>query len=119
MIDKNDPLSQLEASKSSTKNLLNGLLDETKGFKYQITVKISLKKYKGTEIEFPSVYYNSTTKTLVNHKFDIDKYFQEIFYRIENWINERSGWIVESTDSQYINWFLMFQILDHYQEVLA
>ena len=75
MIDKNGPLSQLEASKSSTKNLFNDLLDETKGFKYQITVKILLKKYKGTEIEFPAVHFNSTTKTLVNHKFDLDKKF--------------------------------------------
>ena len=75
MIDKNDPLSQLEASKSSTKNLFNDLLDETKGFKYQITVKTLLKKYKSTEIEFPAVHFNSRTKTLVNHKFDLDKKF--------------------------------------------
>ena len=43
LIDKKDPLSQLEASESSIKDLFNDLLDETKGFKYQITVKILLK----------------------------------------------------------------------------
>ena len=32
LIDKKDPLSQLEASKSSIKNLFNDLLDETKWF---------------------------------------------------------------------------------------
>ena len=40
---------------------------------------------------------------MINHKFDLQKGFQEILYRTDNWINEGSGWIVESIDSQYIN----------------
>ena len=40
---------------------------------------------------------------MINHKFNLDKSFQEILYRIDNWINERSGWIVELIESQYIN----------------
>ena len=44
LVEKKDPLIQLEASKSSIKDLFNDLLDETKGFKYQITLKIELKK---------------------------------------------------------------------------
>ena len=71
MIDEKDPLSQLEASKSSIKDLFYDLLDKTKGFSYQITVKILLKKYKGTEIEFFPVYFNSTRKTVINHRFGI------------------------------------------------
>ena len=78
------------------KDLFNNLLDETKGFKYQI-------KYKATKINFFPVYFNSTTKTVMNHKFDLDKSFQKILYRIHNWINEGSGWIVESIQSPYIN----------------
>ena len=35
IIQKKDPIVQLEASKSSIKDLFNGLLNETKGFKYQ------------------------------------------------------------------------------------
>ena len=46
IIEKKDPIVQLEASKSSIKDLLNDLLNETKGFKYQITVKVLFKKYK-------------------------------------------------------------------------
>ena len=44
MIERKDPIVQLEASKSSIKNLFSNLLNETKGFKYQITVKVLLKK---------------------------------------------------------------------------
>ena len=43
IIQKKDPIKQLEASKSSTKDLFSDLLNETKGFKYQITLKVILK----------------------------------------------------------------------------
>ena len=46
IIEKKDPIVQLEATKSSIEDLLNDLLNETKGFKYQITVKVLFKKYK-------------------------------------------------------------------------
>ena len=40
---------------------------------------------------------------MINHKFGLDKSFEETFYRIDNWINEGSGWIVELIEYQYIN----------------
>ena len=40
LIEKEDPLIQLEASKSSIKDLFKDLLDERKGFKYQITLRV-------------------------------------------------------------------------------
>ena len=103
IIEKKDPIKQLEASKSSIKDLFSDLLNETKGFKYQITLKVMLKKYKrNEEIEFTPVNFNSTTKTVINHKFSIEKHLQKILYKIDNWINEGSGWIVELIESQYI-----------------
>ena len=48
LVEKKDPITQLKASKSNIKNLLNDLLNETKGFKYKITVKVMLKKYNST-----------------------------------------------------------------------
>ena len=102
--ERKDPIVQLEASKSSIKDLFSDLLNETKGFKYQITVKVLLKKYKlNGEIEFAPVYFNSVTKTVINHRFKLERSFQEILYMIGVWINEGSGWIVESIESQYIN----------------
>ena len=52
---------------------------------------------------FAPVYFNSTTKTIINSKYDIDKYFQEILHRIDNWINEGSGWAIESMNGEYVN----------------
>ena len=84
IVDKKDVIVQLDASKSSIKDLFNDLLNERKGFKYQITVKFLLKKYKSNgEIVFAPVYFNSSTKTLINHKYKLNKSFQEILYRID------------------------------------
>ena len=68
-------MKQLEASKSSINDLFNYLFNETKVFKYQITLKVMLKKYKSTEIKFAPVYFNSTIKTVINHKFDLQDAF--------------------------------------------
>ena len=104
IIERKDPIVQLEASKSSIKDLFSDLLNETKGFKYQITVKVLLKKYKlNGEIEFAPVYFNSLTKTVINHRFRLETSFQNILYMIETWINKGSGWIVALIESQYIN----------------
>ena len=104
LVEERDPIRQLEAGKSSIKNLFSDFLNETKGFKYQIALKVMLKKYKSNgEIEFRPFYFNSRTKTVINHKFSLENAFQEILYRIDNWTNEESGWIVELIQSQYIN----------------
>ena len=39
---------------------------------------------------------------MINHKFNLEKCFQEILYRIDNCINKGSGWIVEFIESQYV-----------------
>ena len=79
-------------------------LDETKSFKYKITLEVMLKKHNPNgEIEFRPVYVNFTRKAVINHKFGLKNAFEEIFYRIDNWINERSGCINKLIESQYIN----------------
>ena len=84
--------------------MFSDLLNETKGSKYQITLKVLLKKYKTDgENEFRPVYFNSSTKAVINHKFKLENSFQEILYLINNWVNKGSGGIFESIESQCIN----------------
>ena len=55
-------------------------------------------------IEYSPVYFNSATKTVINSdEFGLDQSFQKILYRIDNWINQGSGWIVESIEGFYLN----------------
>ena len=83
------------------KDVLHEIID----FKYQITAKVLLSKHKDYgPMEFAAVYFNSATKTVINSdKYMLDKSFQEILCRTDNWINEGSGWVIESVDAEYIN----------------
>ena len=51
-------------------------------------------------MEFAPVYLYSTTKTVINSKYDLNKSFQEILNRINNRSNEGSGWVIESVDAE-------------------
>ena len=75
-----------------------------KGFKYQITLYVLLSKVKSSYLtEYSPVYLNSLTKTVIGNKYFLDQCFNEIIFRLENWISHRSGWIVEEIISQYLN----------------
>ena len=74
-----------------------------------------VKKYKPNgETEFRPDCFNSSTKAVINHKFSLENAFQEILYRIANWINEGSGWIVKLMSLNT----LTFQLTDHFWKVL-
>ena len=83
-------------------------MDEIKGFKYKITVKVLLSKQTNKQNwrHRAPVYFNSATTTVINSEYDLDKPFQEILYRIDNWINEGSGWIIESIVGACLNIFI-------------
>ena len=85
--------------------MFKDLLNVIKGFKYQITLAVLLSKIKTDgSTGYSLVYFNSTSKTAVNSdEFGLDQSFQEILYRIDNWINQGSGWIVESIEGFYLN----------------
>ena len=75
-----------------------------KGFKYHITMTVLLYKHKiNGDIQCSPAYFNSATKTVINFEYYLDKSFQEILYRIDNWLNKGSGWITESVDGEYVN----------------
>ena len=55
-------------------------------------------------IEYSPVYFNSTTKAVINSdEFGLDQSFQGILYRVDNLINQGSGSIVESVEGFYLN----------------
>ena len=63
-----------------------------------------LSKYKeSTDREFAPVCFNSTTKTGIGPKYNLDSSFQEVSNKIGNWISEMFGWIIWSIDAEYVN----------------
>ena len=84
--------------------MFKGLLTGLKGFKYQITLAVLLSKVKNSgQIEYSPVYFNFLTKTIINSNYKLDQPFQEIIYRLENWVSNGSGWIIEEIISQFLN----------------
>ena len=72
IIDSKDPSVQLTASKSSIKVFFKGILNEVKGFKYEIKVKVLLRKYKEhKDTEFVFVYFSFTNRRLINSEYDL------------------------------------------------
>ena len=75
-----------------------------------------LKKYKSNgEIEFRPVYFNSATKTAINHRFSLKNAFQEILYKFDNWIKKNLAGLLNSLSPS----ILIFELTDYYQEVLT
>ena len=64
------------------------------------------KEKQNRGIKCVSVYHNSSTKTVIIFKYDLNKSFQEVLYRIDNWINERPGWIIEILEAEYVDIFV-------------
>ena len=67
-------------------------------------MKVLLRKHKGNKgMEFSPVYFNSANKAVINFEYNLEKSFQKILYRIDNWINEGPGWVNESIDAESVN----------------
>ena len=79
----------LSVSKNSIKNLFDELLREKRGFKYIISVKITLKKrINDNEFDPKTLYFNSLIKTVINQRYHLNDSFEEILNLLDIWINE-------------------------------
>ena len=92
IIHLKDPSVQLTISKPSSEDFFKDSLNEIKGFKYQTTLKVLLSKCKeNADREFATIYFNSTTKTLIGPIYGLKKSLQEFFNIIDNWMSEGSS----------------------------
>ena len=94
----------MSVSKNSIKNLFDELLREKRGFKYIISVKITLKKWiNDNEFDLKTLYFNWQIKTVINRRHYLNDSFEEILNLLDIWINEGSGWIIDKIGGLYIN----------------
>ena len=86
----------LSLSKNSTKYLFDELLREKRGFRYIISVKITLKRrINDNEFEPKTLYFNSLIKTVINQRYHLNDSFEEILNLLGIWINEDSRWVID------------------------
>ena len=66
-------------SKNGIRTLFDELLREKKGFKYIISVKITLKKrINYNEFDPRTLYFNSLVKTVINQRYRLNDSFEGI-----------------------------------------
>ena len=103
IINKNEPIIQLNSTIDSAASLLKKQLNEMKGIKYIETLKLTFKKTaiaadkNEPEMIFKTVYFNSKTKTIINENEvneSIQTSNQEILNVVGVWLSEGSGWTV-------------------------
>ena len=62
----------MSVSKNIIKNLFDELLREKRGFKYMISVKITLKKrINDNEFDPKTLHFNSKVKKVINQRYHI------------------------------------------------
>ena len=94
----------MSVSKNSIKHLFDELLREKKGFKYIISVKITLKKrINDNEFDPKTLHFNSIVKTVINRRYHLNESFEETLNLLDIWINEGSGWVIDKIERLYIN----------------
>ena len=80
------------------------MLREKRGFKYSVSVKITLKKrINNNELGPITLYFNSVVKTVINRRYRLNDSFEEILNKSDIWINEGSGWVIDEIKGLYIN----------------
>ena len=93
----------LSVRKNSIKNLFDELLREEKGFKYIISVKITLeKRINDNEFDPKTLHLNSLIKIAINQRYRLNDSFEEILNKLDIWINEGSGWVIDEIKGLYI-----------------
>ena len=106
LIDKKDPLVQLQKSRKAIENLFKNLLVQTKGFKFVETLQVKFIKHLNDKKVLKNGYFNSKTDLIINEteiKLAIHASQQQILNKIAQWISEGSGWTIQSIENHYIN----------------
>ena len=106
LTNRQDPLIQLQNTRSVIKNNLLKVLNEMKGLKFNETLKIKFEKQNGDELIEEKAYLNAEKQTVTND-VEIAELLQitqqQILNKIQKWISKGSGWTIKSVDGHFIN----------------
>ena len=106
LINRQDPLIQLQNTRLVIKNNLLKVLNEMKGLKFNETLKITFEKQNGDELIEKEAHFNAKPQRVTNEE-EIANLLQitqqQIVNMIQQWISEGSAWIIKSVDGHFIN----------------
>ena len=103
IIDRESLMDTLNLSRTSTNELFSGLLREKRGFKYFLSIKITLKKRINDGFEIRTPNFTSKIKTVINDRYYLGELLKELINGIDQSTREGSGWIIDRVENFYIN----------------
>ena len=106
IMNDSDPSMQLLAIRKILKEKLMRLINEKKGLKFGLTLKVRMKKETEDGVIYREPYFNSKAKT-VTHPDMINNLImeaeEEIRNKIADWLSEGSNWVIELILDHYLN----------------
>ena len=106
IMNDSDPSMQLLAIRKILKEKLMRLINEKKGLKFGLTLKVRMRKETEDGVIYREPYFNSKAKT-VTHPDMINNLImeaeEEIRIKIADWLSEGSNWVIELILDHYLN----------------
>ena len=110
--DNLNPLNHFTKTKAFIESHLESLLKDMKGFKFIETLEVTFEKdtidsNTGKHVSiYKTAFFNGKAKTItkvddIEPKLNMSR--QEILNVIDKWVSEGSGWVIDRTDSHYLN----------------
>ena len=100
-----DALVLLQNTRLTISKLFNTILNNTKGFKFVNTLKVTFVKRKDDGNIYKPAYFNGRAQIVINPNDFIPSLQlsqQQILNGIAVWLSEGSGWTIRSLDEHYI-----------------
>ena len=112
LLDNLKPLNHFTKTRALVESHLENLLKDMKGFKFIETLEVTFEKdtvdsKTGKRVSiYKTAFFNGKAKTIIkdnNIEHELSMSRQEILNLIDKWVSEGSGWVIDRTDSHYIN----------------
>ena len=90
----------LVLAKSSINNLFRDLLRQKRGFKYNLAVIITLKRWNNgiNRFDIETKHIKTKAITVANQRFNLNSASEELKSRLDIWTGLGSGWIVDKIE---------------------
>ena len=98
--DKISLSDSLFLAKSSINDLFKDLLQEKRGFKYNLVTTITSKRWNNATntYDINTIYLRSNAITVTNQRFNLSSENEEIKHKLEIWTGQGSGLIINKIE---------------------
>ena len=103
--DRESLSDSLFLAESSIIDLFSDLLEEKRGFKYNLFAAITLKRWNNAINRYgiETIYIRSDAVTVTNKRFNLGISYEKFKNILNIWCGEDSGWIVDKIEGLYID----------------